>query len=196
MRRWRQPCLIPMARPEVFQACLEVIEAEGWKNFSFEKAATLSGIPLSVFQEDFTAPLDVITALFRQIDQEVLETFLPSPDLSPRECLFDVIMTRFDAAQPYKLVLQRFWEDWPHLIPDTPALACQGLTSMGWMLEAAGLSQQGLPGMLRMQGLTVLYFLTLKTWLADDSLDLGKTMAFLDKGLSHLEKLAPYLNTL
>ena len=183
-------------KQQAFEVCLALIETEGWKSFSFAKAAEISGLPLSVFHENFSSPIEILLELFRQIDREVLNMSLHCDDESPRDRLFEILMARFDAAQPYKRALGRFWEDWGQTLPETPSLACQGVTSMGWMLEAASIGQQGLPGMLRVQGLTVLYFLTLKTWLSDDSPDLGKTMAFLNKGLSQLEGIATFLNRL
>ncbi len=180
-------------KQRAFEVCLALIETEGWKGFSFAKAAEVSGIPLSVFHEHFLNPIDVMTHLFRRIDENVLKGLPLEDGDTPKDKLFEIFMARFDAAQPYKRVLQQFWKEW---LPSAAPLACQGVTSMGWMMEAAGLSQQGLPGMLRAQGLTILYFLTLKTWLSDDSPDLGKTMAFLDKGLTQLEGMAAFLGRL
>ena len=181
-------------KKKAFDACLEFIETEGWKDFSFAKVSQVSTIPLHVFYEQFQTPLNVMTHLFRHIDEIVLKNFDSVENLPPREALFDILMTRFEAAQPYKMVLQRFWEDWSRIPSEIPMFACQGLSSMAWMLEAAGLSTRGLKGCIRVQGLTTLYLLTLRTWLTDDTPDLGKTMVFLDKGLLKLEKAARFLN--
>lgn len=182
-------------KQKAFEACLRVIETEGWKDFSFTKAAQDSGIPLHVFHDQFQSPAAVMTHLFHLIDQEVLKNLDSyEEDLSPKDALFDILMSRFEASQPYKPVLKHFWRDWITSPTEAPTLACHGFSSMAWMLEAAGLSAQGLKGLLRIQGLTTLYLLTLKTWLEDDSPDLGKTMVFLDKGLLKLERAARFLN--
>jgi len=183
-------------KSQAFEACLSVIEKEGWKEFSFAKASQASDIPLYVFHEQFSSPSDVMIHLFRLIDQEVLEQLDSFEGLSPKDTLFDILMSRFDAAQPYKAILKSFWRDWLRLSTDAPTFACQGLSSMAWMLEAAGLKARGLKGFMRTQALLALYLLTLRTWLTDDSPDLGKTMAFLDKGLLKLEKAAPFLNVI
>lgn len=182
-------------KEKAFKACLQVIEKEGWKTFSFAKASENSGIPLNVFHAQFSAPSDVMVHLFRKIDDTVLKNLELSTDtLSPKDALFEILMARFDAAQKYKPILRIFWREWIFTPEDAPSLACHGFSSMAWMLEAAGLSSRGLKGVLRVQGLTTLYLLTLRTWLEDDSPDLGKTMVFLDKGLSRLEKAASLLN--
>jgi ubiquinone biosynthesis protein COQ9 len=183
-------------KEKVFKACLMVIEKEGWKGFSFAKASQESGIPLHTFHNHFPSPTDVMLHLFRKIDNELLKNLDLSDNVSPKDALFEVLMARFDAAQPYKAILKSFWSEWVLAPEEAPALAHAGFTSMMWVLEAAGLENRGLKGMLHLQGLTTLYLLTLKTWLKDDSPELGKTMAFLDKGLSRLEKLANMMNAL
>ena len=50
------------------------------------------------------------------------------------------------------------------------------------------INTSGIPGALRVAGLTGLYLDTLRIWKTDDSPDLGKTMAALDKHLSRAEK--------
>lgn len=182
-------------KEKAFKACLRVIEKEGWKSFTFAKAAKESGIPLSDFKKHFSAPADVMVYLFQKIDRQVLKHHVPSERGSPKDALFEIVMERFDAATPYKPVLKRFWQDWMLAPDDVPSLMCQGYASMAWTLEAAGLNPHGIPGILRVQGLMALYTLTLRVWLEDDSPDLGKTMAFLDKGLSKLERAATWVNS-
>lgn len=181
-------------KKKVFDACLKVIEREGWKNFSFAKASADADIPLAAFHDQFSSSSDVIIHLFKIIDQAVLKDLDYYEGLSPKDALFDLLMTRFEASQPYKAVLKSFWRDWILNPMETPAFACQGFSSMAWMLEAAGLESRGLKGFLRLQGVTALYLFTLRTWLADESSDLGPTMAVLDKGLLKLERAAHILN--
>lgn len=182
------------SKAKAFNACLTLIAEEGWSNFSFSKAASTSGIPLHVFHENFSSPADVMVQLFRKIDKEVLKTIDFSEDLTPKDALFDILMARFDAAHPYKPVIKSFWESWILTPKDIPPIISQGFSSMLWVLDAAHLKSHGLKELLRLQGLSTLYLLTLRVWLKDDSPDMGKTMAFLDNGLSHLEKFASVLN--
>jgi hypothetical protein len=181
-------------KQDAFKACLEFIEREGWKSFSFAKVSEASGIPLDVFHAQFSSTSDVMVHLFQKIDQEVLKCRDSFEGLSPKDTLFDILLTRFEVSQPYKPILRSFWEDWLMVPTELPTFACQGFSSMAWMLEAAGLDSRGLRGLMRIQGLTTLYLLTLKTWLADDTPDLGKTMVFLDKGLGKLERAARFLS--
>lgn len=180
-------------KKKIFEACLQVIEREGWQSFSFAKVSTESHIPLAAFHKEFSSPSAVMVHLFTLIDQAVLKDLDTYEGLAPKDALFDILMRRFEAAQPYKAVLQSFWREWIMNPLEAPAFACHGFSSMAWMLEAAGIESRGLKGFLRVQGLMTLYLLTLRTWLADNSPDLGRTMASLDKGLLKLERAAHIL---
>lgn len=180
-------------KDKTFDACLKVIQKEGWKAFSFAKASAESGIPLAKFHAQFSCPADVMLHLFTMIDEEVLKSIDISKETSHKDALFEILMARFDAATPYKPIIKSFWQDWILAPEDAPGILCHGYSSMAWMLEAAGLSTRGFSRVLRIQGLTTLYLYTLKTWLEDESPDLGKTMVALDDGLGKLEKAAKVL---
>lgn len=60
------------------------------------------------------------------------------------------------------------------------------------MLAAAGVSPDGLFGYARIQGLKMVLACALKAWIDDDSADLAKTMAALDRALERAESLARF----
>jgi hypothetical protein len=64
------------------------------------------------------------------------------------------------------------------------------LRSLAWMLEAAGIGTGGWAGACRVKGLAVLYAATFGAWLRDETEDMGKTMAALDKNLGRAERFA------
>ena len=61
---------------------------------------------------------------------------------------------------------------------------------MSWMLEAAGIETAGIKGAVKVIGLTGIYLKTLRVWCDDESPDMGKTMAALDKNLGQAEEWA------
>ena len=54
-------------------------------------------------------------------------------------------------------------------------------------MEAAGISTKTPLGQLKVNGLLAVYMSSICTWLKDDTPDLTKTMADLDKGLARAE---------
>lgn len=171
-----------------FQACLQLIKNEGWSQFSFFKAAETANLPLVGFYEYFKTPIDIFVEILKQIDHSVIHKCSSiDKNLTWREKLFEIVMCRLDANEDYKTILHSFWVEWVYDPLDGLNLLQQGKNSMVWMLELAGLEVRGIKGALRIKGLSILYVLTLREWLKDDSPDLAKTMAFLDQGLGHLE---------
>jgi hypothetical protein len=69
-------------------------------------------------------------------------------------------------------------------------LARATVTSMGWMLEGAGVSTRGLRGEIRKKGLTLVWGYGMRAWIRDDSTDLTATMAAVDKALERADALA------
>ena len=183
-------------KEKAFKACLHVMKEYGFAKFTFDLASEESGIPIETFHKHFQNPIDVMIHLFKKVDTKVLNSFEKTPDISSKDQLFDILMLRFEVSEPYKPFLKTFWKDALFIPNEYPPLLCQALESMGWMLDATGNSPRGLTGLLRTQGLLGIYLFALRVWLTDDSEDLGKTMAALDKGLSNMERAARAIDSL
>ena len=78
------------------------------------------------------------------------------------------------------------------------ALALNGLAvrSMQWMLTAADISATGPKGMVRAQGLALLFASVLRTWVDDDDPGQARTLAALDRALSSGQRWAGLLDDL
>jgi hypothetical protein len=97
-------------------------------------------------------------------------------------------MRRFDALQPHQEGLKAILRD----SVGNPTVLLSGaglLRSMAWMLEASGISAAGLRGRLRVPAVTALYLSVFRVFLEDDSPDLARTMATLDRQLRRGERL-------
>ena len=140
-------------------------------------------------QSQFSSKSAILGGFTRRIDDSVL-ALGPADGSSPRDRLFDVLMRRLDELQPHRDAVRVIVRD---VACDPLAALCQGprlLCSMASMLKAAGLDAGGIDGAIRTKGLTLIYMRTLSTWLGDDSPDLSRTMAVLDRGLARAERLA------
>jgi ubiquinone biosynthesis protein COQ9 len=170
---------------------MKLAAEKGWANVSLAEIGEAAGLD---FKELFTvAPSKtaILEALSRRADAAVLsEGPLDAGDGSARDRLFDVLMRRFDALQPYREGLGEVIYDLRRhpleALLEGPALR----RSLAWMLEAAGIDSSGLKGLLRTKALSAVYLMSLRVWLKDDTADLSKTMAALDGYLRRLEPWA------
>jgi AcrR family transcriptional regulator len=167
------------------------LSAEGrWRDLSLAEIAEAAGLPIAKVHAVFHSKQAILDAFVRRVDAAVLAE--SGPDLlegAARDRLFDVLMRRFDALEPHKEALGHILLD---QACDPPAAFCSLLhlrRSMALMLEAAGLSSTGLRGIARVKGLSLVYLVTLRDWLRDDSADKARTMAALDRRLRRIEAL-------
>lgn len=138
----------------------------------------------------------IIDAVFERVDRRMLADAAPDLSESARDRLFEVIMTRFDALVPYKPAVAAYFRELP---ADPLGMPMKGLRfgqRLARMLEAAGLSSTGALGALRVQGLAVIYLSTLRVWIEDESADMAKTMATLDRALRRAESVMRSVSSL
>src|SRR5208282_1257097 len=97
-------------------------------------------------------------------------------------------MRRLEAMAPYREGLREATA-WLKREP-TAALAMNQvvITSMRFMLEAAGIEAQGAAGLIKLQGLALAWARLIRVWLDDEEPALSKTMAELDRALTRGER--------
>jgi len=186
------------ASDRVIEAALTLAAARGWRDLGLSDIAEEAGLTLAGLRSIFPSKAAVLAAFVRRTDERVLAgggAGGGAEGSSARDRLFDVLMRRFDVLQPHRDAVRAIIRG---SLCDPVAVLCQGpmlMCSMAWMLEAAGLSSSGLDGALRTKGLALVYLAALRAWLKDDSADLAKTMAVLDRGLRQAEKMAAFLHS-
>jgi hypothetical protein len=173
-------------------AAFALAARDGWAQVSVAAAARETGLPLERARARFSGRDGMLLRFGRLADAAALTGALTEG--SPRDRLFDVLMRRFDALQAHRAGVIAVMR----ALPINPALAlllaAATETSMGWMLEACGISTTGLRGMLRSKGLTAVWLYTARVWESDESADLSATMAALDRALSRAERFGAWLD--
>lgn len=177
----------------IVDAALAEAAAMGWRNLKMSAVAERAGLALGGVLEKVPTRTHLIAHLFERLDRRMLEGVKAVDDAdSVRDRLFDVAMKRFDAMNTNREGMRAVVTG---LRFDPPAAAlalCRAGRSAAVMLTAAGVSPDGLLGCLRVQGMKVVLACALRAWVDDDSADLAKTMAALDRALERAERLAGF----
>jgi AcrR family transcriptional regulator len=167
------------------------------ERIGFAEIAEGAGISLAELRTSFSSKLAIYAAHMKEIDRQVLAGI--DPDMveePPRERLFDVMMRRIETLAPYKESVRSLIRS----AARNPALAIalNGLAvrSEQWMLTAADISASGPRGMVRSQGLALLFASVLRTWLDDDDPTNARTMAALDRALARGQRWSGFLDDL
>jgi ubiquinone biosynthesis protein COQ9 len=173
------------AADRLVDAALRLAGRQGWRRTGLGAIAAEAGLPLDEAHAACPSKLALLARFHRRIDRAALAG-TSAADEPPRDRLFDALMRRFDALAPHREALRAILRDSmadPAALLGLPAL----LRSMGWMLERAGVSAAGWRGRCRAKLLTGLYLSVLRVFLDDDSADLARTMAALDRRLRAME---------
>jgi AcrR family transcriptional regulator len=172
-------------REKIIDALMELLAEERVEDIGFGAIARRAAVSLADCRAEFRSVLAVLAAYTKEIDRQMLAGGdADTAEEPPRERLFDVLMRRLEALAPRKAAIRSLARSAAR--DPAAAFALNGLTvrSMQWMLTAAGIEAAGPKGILRGQGLALLYASVLRTWLDDDDPGLARTMAALDRGLS------------
>jgi AcrR family transcriptional regulator len=198
----RRPASRPAApsgsnRDKAVAAFLSLLAEQPFEQIGMAQIATDAKLSLADLRAEFASTLAILAAHIKEVDRQVLAAADKDMDEeSPRERLFDVLMRRLDILEPHKEAVRslvRSASRNPGL-----ALALNGLSvrSQQWMLTAAGITAAGPKGVLRAQGLALLYANVLRTWVNDDDEGHARTLAALDRELARGQRFAGLLDEL
>jgi AcrR family transcriptional regulator len=177
-------------RSKAVRAALELAKERSWGDVTLADIAQAANLDLADLRREFSCKSDIIRAFQREVDAEVLSRARPArEEQSPRDRLFDIVMTRFELLQPYKPALKRIASYLCCRPGESAALLGSSLASQYWMLAGAGAKLDGPGGAMRVAGLASAYGKVFQIWLDDPSPSLDKTMAALDKRLARGERM-------
>src|SRR5262245_7177629 len=169
----------------VLAAALDCAARKSWAEVTLLDIAEAAKLPLVDLRNEFGSKTDVLAALLRAVDDEVLKRAPKRTEgQAARDHLFDIVMTRFDVLGPYKSELKPIHACGPADL----ALAPPPLASMHWMLQAGGIGTDGAAGSVRVAGLAAVYASVFRIWLEDDDPGQARTMAALDRRLRRGER--------
>jgi AcrR family transcriptional regulator len=172
----------------IIATAMRLAAERAWSDIPLAEIATAAGFSLIELYRLFPSKLAILNGLIRQVDAAVLAVPVDVED-QPRDRLFDVLMRRFDVLGPSRRALKRIAQDLRHMQLGVLPAGFALRNSMRWMLEAAGISASGWRGALRIRLLGLAYLSAFRVFLEDDSGDLTRTMAALDRALRRAEPL-------
>jgi len=176
-------------RDKVIDAALALAAEGPWPEVTLQDIAARAKVPLADVAEEFATKLSVVRGFMRRIDHDVLENLDPELAEEPaRERLFDVLIGRFEALNPHKAAVRSLWDALSR-DPDALVILNRGaIRSHLAMMAGAGLKAEGLSGMVRAQGVAMIFFRTMGVWLDDEDPGMARTMAALDRHLRDAER--------
>src|SRR5262245_8298172 len=178
-------------RERVIDAFMALLAERSFEQIGLGDIAEQAGFSLAQLRDLFDGKIAILAARTKEIDRTVLGgADADMADEPPRERLFDVLMRRFEAMADDKDAVRSLMRS----AGRNPGLALElnrlAVNSQQWMLTAAGIGASGPRGMLRAQGLAVMFAQVARTWVNDDDAGLARTMSALDRALARGQRLS------
>ena len=189
-----RPGAIDADESRLVDAALELAALQGWSATRMSEIAERAGMTPAAARRRLPTRMAILAAFSRRVDDAVAAGGEADIEDSVRDRLFDVMMRRFDQLSPHRDALKSIARD---LACRPPRAACYAggplRRSMERMLDAAAVPSWGPLRPLQVKGLGVVYLSVLRVFLGDDSADLSRTMAALDRALGRADELAAML---
>jgi AcrR family transcriptional regulator len=184
-------------RERVIAAFMALLAERSFEDIGLADIAGRANLSLAELRDLFDGKVAILAARTKAIDRAVLGGADADADMAdepPRERLFDVLMRRFEAMANDKGAVRSLMTS----ARRNPGLALElnqlAVNSQQWMLTAAGIGASGPRGVLRAQGLAVMFAQVARTWVDDDDPGLARTMSALDRALARAQRLSGLLD--
>jgi AcrR family transcriptional regulator len=184
-------------RDKIIAALLALLTDQPFEEIGLGDVAAQAGVTLAQLRGEFPSTLAILAAHIKATDRAVLTEDLSDMAEEPeRERLFDVLMRRLEILSPHRDAVRSLLRSVRRDPPLAMALNGLALRSQQWMLTAAGIGASGPRGMIRAQGLAMLFASVLRTWVNDDDPGQARTMAALDRALGRGQRFVGFLDDL
>jgi AcrR family transcriptional regulator len=184
-------------RDKIIQAFFALLAEQAFEQIGYADIAARAGVPLATLRHEFGSKLPIVAAYVKAIDHKVLAG--GDADMTeepPRERLFDVLMRRLEALAPDRAAIRSLMRSARRHPSLAFAFNTLALRSQRWMLTAANIDAAGPRGVIRAQGLALLFADVLRTFMHDEDEGLARTMAALDRALARGQRWSGFLDEL
>ena len=183
-------------RERIIEAFMALLAEQPIERIGLAEIAERSRVTLAELRGEFGSPLAILAAHVKELDRKVLAEVDPDmAEEAPRERLFDVLMRRLELLGDHKEAVRSLLRSARRHPPLALALNAMAVRTQQWMLTSAGIGASGPKGMVRAQGLALLFANVLRTWIDDDD-DQTRTLAALDRELARGQRFAGLLDDL
>ncbi len=165
---------------KISQAALRLAAAKGWSQVTLEAVAKTAKMPVAKLNARFKTPADLAPVIAEAVDREAFALAGKVPG-TPQDVLFDLLMARFDVLQKNRKAILSMAEAARQDRRLSCALTRATVGGVYRLIDAAQLEAPPRPVLAA--GLGAVYGWAFFVWSRDDSRDMAKTMAAVDRAL-------------
>src|SRR3972149_5900146 len=114
----REAPMLDLSTPKgrIVAAALRLAGERRWRDVTLADIATAADVRLVDLRREFDTKGEILAAFVRAVDDALLARTperSASDTTSPRDAIFEVVMSRFDVLAPYRPALKSIAESWP-----------------------------------------------------------------------------------
>jgi AcrR family transcriptional regulator len=178
---------------DLVKLAFALLTERGWERFSFTELARRAELPLAQVYAELPDRPALLRVLGRRLDAEMLAIDMAELDgMSPRERVFELIMRRLDAMAPYKDGLRTLARE----VGREPMLLAAAWCNLDRLsrrlLDAAATEDGPVATSLARRVIGAVYLRAFRVWLDDDTPDMARTLAELDRRLQQADTAAKW----
>ncbi len=181
----------PDISQKLIDAAFDLATTQRWSDLNMTTIASHAKVPLTQALEIYANKAALLDGVMQRVDTAALNESSGFGEYdSIKDKLFALLMARLDALAPHRAAIGAIVCDTLKHPMRAMCRLPRFMQSMALMLETAGVSTSGPAGMVKINGLAVVFLNTLRVWLKDDTEDQGASMAALDLGLRRVDGMA------
>ena len=181
---------------KICEAAFRLIAQNGWNKLSVGSVFKAAKIPPAQFLKQFADKNALLPLLLDYISRESFarcDEALASSSMHDR--IFDVLMARFDVLQQNRKAVLSVFESARRNSKMALVLASAQIDAMKRTSKLIAGTKHTKCADMKPIGLWVIFLAAFRVWQSDETLDMSKTMAALDKYLRYAERVAKLLST-
>ncbi len=165
---------------KISAAALHLAATQGWENVTLDAVARGAKISPALFKKRFVEPHELAAVIVKEISREALAD-AGKPSGAAHDIFFDLLMARFDVLQKNRKAILSIAEAARCDLALSRSLTREVLNGLYSVIDVAALHAPPRPVLAA--GLSAVYGWAFLAWRRDESRDMAKTMAALDRGL-------------
>ena len=165
---------------KISAAALRLAAAQGWEKVTLGAVAKSAKISSAAIKKRFAATHELASVIVDEMSREALAGAGKTSGAA-HDVLFDLLMARFDVLQKNRKAILSIAEAARRDLALSRTLTRSILNGLYGVIDAASLDAPPRPVLAA--GLSVVYGWAFLAWRRDESRDMAKTMAALDRGL-------------
>ncbi len=165
------------------QNTLTYLEKNSWNKITIDKVIP-KGKKININKK-----IDLLININRYFDFKLKQNISSLENSSSKDMLFEVLMARFDILNSYRQSIKNLFKNIQSKPHEFIALIPSFVESIILIATISEIDISGFKSLPKIKVILILYFITMFTWLNDESEYLEKTMTALDRYLAQIDKL-------